>query len=105
MEDIVEWFESEFGPLGFSLTPTMYDPYTFSPVKGVRFMSPNGGPMVLTRIRITLNINIDATFEISIEEYKELIRNEIVFFLENEISVINKEKDFKPTKKINKLKL
>lgn len=105
MDDIVEWFESEFGPLGFSLTPTMYDPDTFSPVKAVRFRSPNGGPMLLTRIRITPNMIIDAVFNISIDEYKELIRNEIVFFLENEISNFNKEKDFKPTKKINKLKL
>jgi hypothetical protein len=99
MDDIIEWFESEFGPLGFSLTPTMYNPDTFSPIKGVRFRSPNGGPMLLTRIRVTPNIDIP------IDEYKELIRNEIVFFLENEISVINKEKDFKPTKKIHKLKL
>jgi hypothetical protein len=105
MDDIVEWFEFEFGPLGFSLTPLMYDPYTFSPVRGVRFKLPNGGPMLLTRIRITPNMNIDAVFDITSDEYKELIRNEIVFFLENEISNINKEKDFKPTKKINKLKL
>ena len=105
MDDIVEWFESEFGSLGFSLTPLIYDPYTFSPVRGVRFKLPNGGPMTLTRIRITPNINIDMALDIPIDEYKELIRNEIVFFLENEISVINKEKDFKPTKKINKLKL
>jgi hypothetical protein len=99
MGDIVEWFWSEFGSSGFSLTPTMCDPYTFSLVKGVIFRSPNGGPMILTRIRIGPNIDI------SIEDYKELIRSEIVFFLENEISNINKEKDFKPTKKINKLKL
>jgi hypothetical protein len=99
MDDIVEWFDSEFNLLGFSLTPTMYDPYTFSQVKGVRYRNPNGGNYIITTIRIIPNIDIP------IDEYKELIRNEIVFFLENEISNINKEKDFKPTKKINKLKL
>jgi hypothetical protein len=108
MDDIVEWFESEFGPLGFSLTPTMYNPFTFMPVKGVRFKSPSGGPMILTRIRITLirvgyfdvpPNEIGVSLEL-LQEHKDLITQEIYRFLEEQ-----GVKDFKPTKKINKLNL
>lgn len=99
MDDIVEWFDSEFNLLGFSLTPTMYDPYSFSQVKGVRYRNPNGGNYIITTIRIIPNIDIP------IEEYKELIRDQIVSFLENEINRINEPKDFKPKQKIHKLKL
>ena len=37
MEETVEWFERELGPHGFTLTPLMYDPNSFTPMMGILY--------------------------------------------------------------------
>ena len=99
MDEISQWFLNEFGHLGFSLTPIMYDPDTFfTPLKRVTF-KPYNGPMIVTRIRIS-TIIADTLGEDIETEYKYIITQEIHRFLEEEGI-----KDFKPKQKINKFKL
>ena len=98
MNEISEWFLNEFGHLGFSLTPIMYNPDTFTPVKGVIF-KPYNGPMIVTRIRIA-PIFEDIIGEDIETEYKYIVTQEIHRFLEEQGI-----KDFKPTQKLNKFKL
>lgn len=98
MDELTEWFLNEFGHLGFSLTPIMYNPDTFTPVKGVRF-KPYNGPMIVTRIRIA-PIFEDIIGEDIETEYKYIVTQEIHRFLEEQGI-----KDFKPKQKINKFKL
>jgi hypothetical protein len=83
MNEIEEWFLNEFGYLGFSLTPTLYDPQTFLPIKKVIFMN--------------MNTNID----LKPGQPTHLLMAKMLKFLRK----INKDKDFRPIKKINKFKL
>ena len=98
MEEITEWFLNEFGHLGFSLTPIMHIPTTFTPFKVVKF-KPYNGPMIVTRLRIApifediIGVDIET-------EYKYIVTQEIHRFLEEQGI-----KDFKPKQKINKFKL
>jgi len=98
MDEISQWFLNEFGYLGFSLTPIMYNPDTFTPLKRVRF-KPYNGPMIVTRIRISTIIE-DIIGEDIETEYKYIVTQEIHRFLEEQGI-----KDFKPKHKINKFKL
>ena len=87
MDEITTWFEEEFGHLGFTVTPLMYDPETFTPVRGILWRRPDGA---------YLRTNIGLKLETTNESIRELINT----FLEE-----NTSKDFKPKKKINKIKL
>ena len=35
MDEISQWFEEEFGSLGFMVTPTVYNPEDFTPRKKI----------------------------------------------------------------------
>ena len=87
MDEITKWFEEEFGHLGFTVTPLMYDPETFTPVRGILWRRPDGA-----YLRTNIGLKPEMTYE-SLREY-------INTFLEE-----NTGKDFKPKKKINKIKL
>jgi hypothetical protein len=113
MEEIEIWFEEEFGHLGFSLTPIMYNPFDFTPMKGVMFENEDG--LRLTRIRVTPALANDLSggfvplpdWSWPVQELRELIRQEIYRFLDEPVYVnqsLNKPKDFTPKKKITKLK-
>jgi hypothetical protein len=109
MDEISTWFENEFGYLGFEVTPTMYDPYNFSPVRGVLFRHPrvNGGYMFKTNIQISTELTNDLShFHFNVEtEYKEILTEAVNQFLNHHGLLIGGLKDFKPIKKISKLKL
>lgn len=47
-----EWFDREFGPFGFSLTPTIYDPCDFTPKKGILYTNKNG---VTTKLKTMID--------------------------------------------------
>jgi hypothetical protein len=105
MDEIAQWFENEFGYLGFSVTPTLYDPNTFEPHKGVLFCHPqvNGGHVFKTRIRIVSGLVNDLNHVDIVDEIKILLRESVIFILEEHGLNINGVKDFKPKQKINKL--
>ena len=94
-----EWFLEEFGPYGFTLTQTLYDPETFSPSKKV--IHPNG---YFTRINLTPELANDlrgwgVTYESQVEDYRELIRQELY----RQYPEVFKPKDFKPIEILPKL--
>ena len=97
MDEITTWFEEEFGHLGFTVTPLMYDPETFTPVRGILWRRPDGA-YLRTNIGLKPEMVNESRDDLTI--YKELIREHINTFLEE-----NTSKDFKPKKKINKIKL
>ena len=109
MDEISQWFENEFGHLGFTVTPTMYNPDNFSPVRGVLFRHPlvNSGYTFKTNIQISVQLIDDVSHSnFNIEtEYKELLTEAVAQFLNIHELSIEGLKDFKPIKKINKLKL
>ena len=87
----------EFGHLGFELTPVLYNPFDFTPSKGVMY----GNRM--THIKITPELANDLSggfvpLPDPVEEQRNLIRTEIMRFLEEN------SKDFTPRKIITKLK-
>lgn len=82
MGEIEEWFLEEFGHLGFSTTPTLYDPYTFTPSKGVMYDSR------LTNIKIIPELANDISggfvpLPDPVVEYKQLLREAAEQFLIN----------------------
>ena len=93
MNEITEWFLLEFGHLGFDVTPTMYNPNNFTPIKGVLWRRHDGA-YIITNIKITTELITDV-------EYKLLLIDAVNNFLESQ----GYRKDFTPNKKINKLKL
>jgi hypothetical protein len=105
MEEIVQWFENEFGHLGFSVTAQLYNPDTFEPYKGVLFCHPqvNGGHVFKTRIRIVPELVNDLNHVDIVGEIKTLLRESVISILEEHGLNINWAKDFKPKQKINKL--
>ena len=103
-----EWFLEEFGPYGFTLSVTMYDPETFSPSKKV--IHPKG---FKTSINLTeesasgsflggndLNGWSVSSKEWVIEECKILIRESLL----NTYPEVFKPKDFKPKENLLKFK-
>lgn len=94
-----EWFLSEFGQYGFSLSQTLYDPDTFVPMRLVQL--PGG---LRTRIKITPELSDDLhvwgmTFDHHVEALRELIRMEI---RKQYGHLIGLSRDFTPTKKLTK---
>lgn len=98
MEELSEWFLEEFGHLGFDLTPMMYNPDTFQPLKAVLWKSISGD-VIKTNLRIA-PIFEDIIGEDMEAEYKNIVTQEIYRFLEE-----HDIKDFKPTQKLNRFKL
>jgi len=95
-----EWFLSEFSRYGFSLSPTMYDPYTFCPIKCV--MITDGNRMYKTNIKITPELSDDLhgwgmTYDHHVEALRELIRMEVRRQYGHLLI-----KDFKPVERVNK---
>jgi hypothetical protein len=93
MDEVSEWFLEEFGYLGFDVTPIMYNPDTFTPIRGVLWRRHDGA-YIITNIKITTELITDV-------EYKSLLRDAVNNFLESQ----GYREDFTPNKKINKLKL
>ena len=116
MNEIEEWFLGELGHLGFSLTPTMHNPENFAPIKGILYTYPindqGNRRCVKLRTYVTpdlvqdfVGIGIDMA-----EDYKDLIVRELQREVEDlGLPIPNfgipKQKDFKPTQKLNKFKL
>lgn len=101
MNDVEQWFLSEFGRYGFSLSPTMYDPFTFVPCKCV--IITDGNLMYKTNIKITPDLSNDLqawgmTYDHHVEALRELVRMEIRRQYGHLLS-----QDFKPIEKIPKL--
>lgn len=97
MGEIVEWFLTEFGHLGFDVTPIIYDPFTFTPVRKVTYRNR------VINILITPEIANDisggfARIPDPVVEYKQLLR-EVVYRFLTEL-----KRDFTPIKEITKLK-
>lgn len=100
MNEIEEWFLNEFGHLGFDLTPMMYNPEWFTPVRKVIYEGE-----VVPYIQITPYVSQDITggfvpLPDPIIELRNYIRETLLRFLEE-----RKLKDFKPIQKLNKFKL
>ena len=116
MNEIEEWFLNELGHLGFSLTPTMYNPENFAPIKGILYTYPindqGNRRCVKLRTYVTpylvqdvVGIGIDMA-----EDYRDLIVRELQREVEDlGLPIPNfgilKPKDFKPKQKLNKFKL
>jgi hypothetical protein len=95
-----EWFLEEFGPYGFTLSVTMYNPENFSPSKKV--IHPNG---YFTRISLTPELANDlrgwgVTYESQVEGYRELIRQELY----RQYPEVFKPKDFLPKQNLSQFK-
>ena len=116
MNEIEEWFLGELGHLGFSLTPTMYNPENFAPFKSILYTYPinDQGNRRCVKLRTlvipdlvqdVVGIGIDM-----VEDYKDLIVRELQREVEDlGLPIPNfgilKPKDFKPKQKLNKFKL
>lgn len=107
MDEISQWFEEEFGHLGFILTPLMYNPENFTPHRGVLFRHPriNGGHTFKTNLQITTELANDLPNIDHVLEYKQLVTEYVNRFLESHGLSLDGLIDFKPIKKNIKLKL
>jgi hypothetical protein len=96
MGEIERWFIEEFGHLGFSLTPTMLDPFTFSPTRRVLYQDR------LTDISVIPEIvqDLHATGYDPEREYKEILTQSIERFLLEQ----GKSGDFTPNRNITRFK-
>jgi len=110
MDDIVIWFEREFSHLGFTLTPLTYNPFNFTPMRGIQYTTPQGRTIGL-RVRLTPELTDDLrgnqTHETMRDEYRELIKQEMYREIETRrlpITWVKGFVDFTPTKKITKFK-
>lgn len=105
MGEIERWFEREFGPLGFYLTPLMYNPNDFTPMRGVMYNNGNEDCNLcgrLTSIKITPELANDITLPFGTtpeDEYKDFLTREIERFLNEQT------RTFTPRKFITKHKL
>ena len=98
MNEIEEWFLEEFGHLGFDLTPMMYNPESFTPVRKVIY---EGEVVPYIQITPELAQDLSSAFWVdAVEELRNLIREALLRFLEE-----RKPKDFKPMQNLNKFKL
>lgn len=98
-----EWFYSEFGRYGFTLSQTVYDPFNFSPFKVVMVNTPRG--LRNTNIKITSELANDLhgwgiPYDHHVEALRELVRMEI----RRQFPEFFDPKDFKPIEKITKFK-
>lgn len=121
MDEIEEWFLNELGHLGFSLTPTMYNPDNnfFAPYRGVLYTYPINDlgyrRCVKLRTSVTPELANDLhawgrTHQDNVNDYRDLIVSE----LQREVDLMQlpipnfgilKPKDFKPIQKLNRFKL
>ena len=97
-----EWFLEEFGPYGFTLSNTVYDPYNFMPCKFVMVRDRNG--LFKTNIKITPELADDLqgygmTYDHHVEALRELIRMEIRRQYNHLMNI-----DFKPKQKLDHFK-
>ena len=96
-----EWFLEEFGPYGFKVTPTLYNPDTFTPCKKV--IHPKG---FLTSINLTADLINDIngwsvpSKEWVIEEHKVIIRE----YLLSTYPEVFEKKDFTPKQRLEQFK-
>lgn len=108
MDEISQWFEGEFGHLGFIVSQLTYNPENFIPHRGVLFRHPriNGGHTFKTHLRITPDLvnDLSGGFD-PVLEYKQLLTEAVNTFLELHGLSLYSLTDFKPIKKISKLKL
>ena len=96
-----EWFLEEFGPYGFTVTHTVYNPDTFTPCKQV--IHPNG-------FKTSINLTPDLINDINgwsvpskewvIEEHKVIIRE----YLLSTYPEVFEKKDFTPKQKLEQFK-
>lgn len=99
MGEIETWFLEEFGHLGFTVTPTLYNPFDFTPSKGVMYNDR------MTNIKIVPEMVQDISggfvpLPDPVVEYKQLLREAVELFLnENGISA-----DFTPNKNITRFR-
>lgn len=112
MDEISQWFEQEFGHLGFMVTPAIYNPDDFTPIRGVLFRHPriNGGHTFKTNLRITPELANDISggfvhLPDPVLVHKQLLTEAVNTFLESHGLSLYSLTDFKPIKKISKLKL
>jgi len=114
MNEISEWFLNEFGHLGFSLTPTMYNPENFAPIKGILYTYPINDQGNRRCIKLRTSVTPDLVQDIvgidMTEDYRDLIVRELQREVEDlGLPIPNfgilKPKDFKPIQKLNKFKL
>ena len=96
-----EWFLEEFGPYGFTVSHTVYDPNTFTPSKKV--IHPRG---FMTSINLSSEIVNDVSGwsvpskEWVIEELKIVIREHLL----STYPEVFKLKDFKPNQYLRQFK-
>ena len=94
MGEMEEWFLNEYGHLGFTTTPTIYNPFSFTPIKKIMY---NGR---LTNISVVPELVNDISggfvpFD-STQDYKVLLNDAVSRFL-NEY-----QRTFTPVKNITK---
>jgi len=96
-----EWFLSEFGKYGFTLSHEMYNVYTFRPFKVVEVRDRNR--LFRTNIKITPELADDdirgwgVPYDHCLEEFREMVRVQIREQYGHLMNI-----DFKPNKKIIK---
>lgn len=86
MGEIERWFEDTLGHLGFSLTPTMYNPENFTPIRGILYTHPiNGGQRRCVKLRtsVTPELVHDISGIDVVQEYKDLLVEELVREIES----------------------
>ena len=115
MEELEVWFERELAPYGFSLTPTMYNPENFSPMRGILYAHPdNNGQNRIRKLRIQITPQLTndlqgwgRTYENEVDDYREMVIDEIMRELITygyPNPFVHKPIRFTPTKKITKFK-
>ena len=99
MGEIEEWFNTELNHLGFYLTPTIYDPLSFVPKKGVLY-SYGVGRTVKLRTTITPELvpDVFSSYAPPRSDYKSIIMSELKYELENSNLPSPWVKDFTPKK-------
>jgi hypothetical protein len=116
MEEIEVWFERELTPYGFHLTPMMYNPHDFSPMRGIMYTHRHNGAnrTVKLRVRITPELANDLqaygrTYQNEVDDYREMVINEIIREVEsmgqtNPFGYEPRPIDFTPKKEITKFR-
>jgi hypothetical protein len=104
MEEIEQWFEDTLGHLGFSLTPTMYNPDTFAPIRGILYTYPidNQGHRRSVKLRTSVT-------PLLYHHHRQLLVEELVREIERSgLPMPNfgtpKPIDFSPIKEITRFK-
>jgi hypothetical protein len=116
MDELTEWFLGELGHLGFSLTPTMYNPENFAPIKSILYTYPINDQGNRRCVKLRTYVTTDLVQDVvgigidMAEDYRDLIVRELQREVEDlGLPIPNfgilKPKDFKPKQKLNKFKL